>query len=347
MQEICTFFETIPPLVLNVLWLVAALVAIIAFVSACAIVLVYGERKVAGFVQRRPGPYEVGPQGIIQPVCDAVKLMFKQIVKPDHVDTGLFFLAPILSFFPVLLLFLPIPFSEFLTGMDVNLGILLILAFSGINVIAVLLAGASSNNKYGLLGAARGVSQSVAYEIPLLLATLAIAMQTGTLSFSAVVEGQGGWPWQWNAFCQPVAFVIYMVSVFGETNRAPFDLPEGESELIGGFHTEYSGMGFGLFFLAEYANMVLVCAVATALFLGGYKGPFLDGPWWFMGKVSALLFFMMWVRWTYPRLRFDQMLNLNWKWLLPLGVLNLLATAFVMKFYPVVISFLGFGGSAA
>lgn len=347
MQEICTFFENIPPLMLNVLWLIAALVVIIAFVSVCAIVLVYGERKVAGFVQRRPGPYEVGPQGIIQPVCDAVKLMFKQIVKPDHVDTGLFFLAPILSFFPVLLLFLPIPFSEFLTGMDVNLGILLILAFSGINVIAVLLAGASSNNKYGLLGAARGVSQSVAYEIPLLLATLAIAMQTGTLSFSAVVEGQGGWPWQWNVFCQPVAFVIYMISVFGETNRAPFDLPEGESELTGGFHTEYSGMGFGLFFLAEYANMVLVCAVATALFLGGYKGPFLDGPWWFMGKVSALLFFMMWVRWTYPRLRFDQMLNLNWKWLLPLGVLNLLATAFVMKFYPVVISFLGFGGSAA
>ncbi|SBW04415.1 NADH-quinone oxidoreductase subunit H 1 [uncultured delta proteobacterium] len=346
MQEICTFFENLPPLVLNILWLVVALVVIIAFVSVCAIVLVYGERKVAGFVQRRPGPYEVGPQGIIQPVCDAVKLMFKQIVRPTHADPGLFYLAPVLSFFPVLLLFLPIPFGEFLTGLNVNLGILLILAFSGINVIAVLLAGLASNNKYGLLGAARGVSQSVAYEIPLLLSVLAIAMMTGTLSFSEVVAKQGGWPWQWNVFTQPVAFLIFIISAFGETNRAPFDLPEGESELTGGFHTEYSGMGFGLFFLAEYANMVLVCAVATALFLGGYKGPFLDGPWWFMGKVSGLIFLMMWVRWTYPRLRFDQMLNLNWKWLLPLGVLNLLGTAFAMKFFPMVANFFGFGGAA-
>ena len=346
MQEICTFFENLPPLILNILWLIAALILIIAFVSVCAIVLVYGERKVAGFVQRRPGPYEVGPQGIIQPVCDAVKLMTKQLVRPTYADPVMFLLAPILAFFPVLLLFLPIPFSEVFTGMNVNLGILLILAFSGINVVAVLLAGCSSNNKYGLLGAARGVSQSVAYEIPLLLSVLAIAMMTGTLSLSEVVDGQGHWPWQWNVFLQPVAFLIYMISVFGETNRAPFDLPEGESELTGGFHTEYSGMGFGLFFLAEYANMVLVCSVATALFLGGWKGPFLDGPWWFMGKVSALLLFMMWVRWTYPRLRFDQMLNLNWKWLLPLGVLNLVFTAFAMKFFPLIMDFFGLGGAA-
>ena len=346
MQQIRMFFENLHPLALDVIWLVAAMVTVIVYITVCALLLVYFERKVAGFVQRRPGPYEVGPFGLLQSCCDAVKLVVKQILRPAHVDTGLYFLAPILSFFPVLLLFLPLPFSKLLTGMNVNLGILLILAFSGINVIAILLAGLSSNNKYSLLGAARGVAQSVAYEIPLLLSVLAIAMMTGTLSFTEVVEMQGGWPWQWNIFVQPVAFVIFIFSMFGETNRLPFDLPEGESELTGGFHTEYSGMGFGLFFLAEYANMVVVCSIATALFLGGYKGPFLDGPWWFLAKSWTLLFFMLWVRFTYPRMRFDQMLNLNWKWLLPLGVLNLLATAFAMKFFPMVASFLGFGGAA-
>lgn len=345
MQQILDFFTSLPQLWLDIIQLVVALVAIIAFVSANAIVLVYMERKVAGFVQRRPGPYEVGPQGVLQVFCDAVKLIGKQIVRPTHSDPAMFWLAPILAFFPVLLLFLPIPFSSLLTGWNPDLGILLILAFAGINVIAVLLAGWSSNNKYGLLGAARGVSQSVAYEIPLLLSVLAIAMQTGTLSLTSVVDGQGGWPWQWNIFCQPLAFLIYFISVFGETNRAPFDLPEGESELTGGFHTEYSGMGFGLFFLAEYANMVLVCSIATALFLGGWKGPFFDGPWWFLAKTYGLLFIMMWVRWTFPRMRFDQMLNLNWKWLLPLGVLNLLGTAFAMKFFPMIMN-LFLGGAA-
>ena len=326
-----SFITNLPPLILDILWLVVALVAIIAFVSANAIVLVYAERKIAGFVQRRPGPYEVGPQGLLQVFCDAVKLIGKQITRPSHADPVLFWLGPILAFFPVLLLFLPIPFSPFLTGWNPDLGLLLILAFAGINVLAILLAGWSSNNKYGLYGAARGVAQSVAYEIPLLLSVLALAFQYGTLSLTSIVDTQGGWPWQWNIFCQPVAFLIYFVSAFGETNRAPFDLPEAESELTAGFHTEYSGMGFGLFFLAEYANMVLVCSICTALFLGGWKGPFFDGVWWFLAKVYVLLFIMMWVRWTYPRVRFDQLLNLNWKWLLPLGVANLLATAFVMK----------------
>ena len=339
-----SFLAELPPLFLEILRLIVALVAIIAFVCCNVVVLVYMERKIAGFVQRRPGPYEVGPQGILQVVCDGLKLVGKQIVKPTNADPALFWLGPILAFFPVLLLFLPLPFSKLFTALEVNLGILLILAFAGINVLAVLCAGWASNNKYGMLGAARGVSQSVAYEIPLLLAVLAIALQTGSLNLSTVVEGQGNWPWQWNIFCQPVAFLIYFISVFGETNRAPFDLPEGESELTGGFHTEYSGMGFGLFFLGEYANMVMVCSVCTALFLGGWKGPFFDGPWWFLAKTYCLLSFMMWVRWTYPRMRFDQMLNLNWKWLLPLGVLNFLATAFILKAWPYITSFLQ-GGS--
>lgn len=315
----------------DILHLVIALVAIIAFVAANGIALVYVERKVAGFVQRRPGPNEVGPYGILQTFADTVKLICKQLLRPDHADPILFWLAPILAFFPVLLLFLPIPFSPLLTGWNPDLGLLLILAFAGLNVLAVLLAGWSSNNKFGLYGAARGVAQSIAYEIPLLLAVLAIAMQHGTLSLTSIVDKQGGWPWQWNILTQPLAFLIYYVSAFGETNRAPFDLPEAESELTAGFHTEYSGMGFGLFFLAEYANMVLVCSICAALFLGGWKGPFLDGFWWFLAKTYTLLLIMMWARWTFPRVRFDMLLNLNWKWLLPLGVINLLATAFIMK----------------
>lgn len=311
--------------------LLIALAAIAAFVGLNGLVLVYLERKIAGFVQRRPGPYEVGPQGLLQPLADAVKLIGKQLFTPCGADKLLFWMAPVLSFFPVLLLFLPIPFGPTATGMEMNLGLLLILAFSGLNVLALCLAGWGSNNKWGILGAARAVAQSVAYEIPLLLSVLAIAFMTGSLNLSTVVEGQGGWPWQWNLFLQPLAFIVYFVSALGETNRAPFDLPEAESELTAGFHTEYSGMGFGLFFLAEYANMIVVCSVAAALFLGGWQGPFFDGAWWFLLKVYLLLIVMIWLRWTYPRVRFDQLLNINWKWLMPLALFNLFVTAFVMK----------------
>lgn len=308
-----------------------ALVCIALFVAVNAMVLVYVERKVAGFVQRRPGPYEVGPHGLLQMVVDVGKLLGKQVVKPAAADPFLFWLAPIAAFCPILLLFLPLPFSPLFTGLRAELGLLLILSFSGLGVIAILLAGWASNSKYSLFGAARGVAQAVAYEIPLLLAVLALVLQYGTLNLSTLVEAQGSWPWQWNFLTQPLAFAIFVISMFGETNRAPFDLPEAESELGGGFHTEYSGMGFGMFFLAEYASMIVVCAMCTTLFLGGWKGPLFDGIWWFLGKTYFLLFFMMWVRWTFPRVRFDQLLNLNWKWLIPLGVLNLIATAFMVR----------------
>ena len=320
-----TFFE--------MLRVVIALACIAVFIGAHAMVLVYAERKVAGFIQRRPGPYEVGPHGLLQMLVDVGKLIGKQVVKPDTADPFLFRLAPIVAFLPVPLLFLPLPFSSFLTGLEVNLGLLLILSFSSINVIAILLAGWGANSKYSLYGAARGVAQAIAYEIPLLLAVLAIVLQYGTLNLSTIVSVQGSWPWQWNIITQPVAFALFVISMFGETNRAPFDLAEAESELTGGFHTEYSGMGFGMFFLAEYANMIVVCAVCSTLFLGGWKGPFIDGVWWFLLKTYALLLFMMWVRWTFPRVRFDQLLNLNWKWLIPIGVLNLVVTAALMKVF--------------
>jgi NADH-quinone oxidoreductase subunit H len=313
--------------------IVIGMVAIMAFVGIHVLVLVYAERKGAGHIQRRPGPFEVGPHGILQPLADAGKLIGKQLLRPTQADPILYWMAPVLAVFPVLLLFVPMPFGPVLTVQDVNLGLLLILAFSGISVLSTLLAGWASNNKFGLLGAARAVSQSVAYEIPLLLTVLCIAFQCGSLNLSTIVAGQGSWPWQWNIVCQPLAFLIFLACAFAETNRAPFDLPEAESELTAGFHTEYSGMGFGMFFMAEYANMVVVSGVCTALFLGGWKGPFFDGVWWFMLKVYALLALFIWVRWTYPRVRFDQLLNINWKWLLPLATLNLLGTIFLMKVF--------------
>jgi NADH-quinone oxidoreductase subunit H len=318
----------------QLLHLIIALVITLAWVGINALVLVYLERKVAGFIQRRPGPFEAGPHGIIQALFDGVKLMCKQLLMPSGADPILYWMAPILSMLPVMLLFLVLPYGPTLTGMQVDLGVLLILAFAGFNVLALLLAGWASNNKYGLLGAGRAVAQSVAYEIPLLLSVLAIAFMTGSLDFVAITDGQGPWPWQWNLVYQPLAFIIFIISAVGETNRAPFDLPEAESELTAGFHTEYSGMGFGLFFLAEYGYMVVVSSVAAVLFLGGFQGPFgSDGWWWFIPKVYAIILFIMWIRWTYPRVTFVQLLNINWKWLLPLATLNLLGTAFFMKVF--------------
>jgi NADH-quinone oxidoreductase subunit H len=310
---------------------IAALAAIMAFLAVNGLVLLYAERKVAGFIQRRPGPYEVGPHGLLQPFADAGKLISKQLVVPMGADRVLFWLAPLVSLAPVVVCFLPLPFSPLLTGMNVNLGLLLILAFSGLNTLALCLAGWGSNNKYSLLGAARAVAQSVAYEIPLLLAVLAVAFQVGSLDLSAIAAPQTKGLLSWNVFVQPLAFVIFFISAVAETNRAPFDLPEAESELTAGFHTEYSGMGFGIFFLAEYSYMVVVCAVATALFLGGWDGPVFPGPWWFLGKVFALVFALMWFRWTFPRVRFDQLLNISWKALIPLAFTNLLVTGGLLK----------------
>ncbi len=318
-----------------IVWLkmIVAVVATALFVAVSVIFLVYLERKVAGHVQRRPGPFEVGPHGILQTFADAVKLLSKQPLKPDGADPILFWLAPIAAFAPALLLLMPVPFGPVLTGLEVNPGILLILSFSGMNVLALCLAGWGSNNKWALLGAARSVAQAVGYEIPLLLAVLAVTFTSGTLNLSEMTANQGPYPWRWNIVLQPLAFCIFFICAVAETNRNPFDLPEAESELTAGFHTEYSGMGFGLFFLAEYTNMIVVCSVCTSLFLGGWQGPFLPGFWWFLAKMYVLLLVMMWFRWTFPRLRFDQLLNLNWKWLLPLSLVNLVITVLAVSLF--------------
>jgi NADH-quinone oxidoreductase subunit H len=313
--------------------LIVGLVIVLAFSQLNALFLVWLERKVAGHIQLRPGPKEVGPFGILQTIADGIKLVGKELISPARTDKKLFPIAPVLVFMPVLVGFLVLPFSPHLIIRDMNIGVLLIFAFSTFSVLAILAGGWSSNNKYALLGAVRSVAQNVAYEIPLLLAVMSVVLMVNSLQFSQIVEAQNRF---WFILLQPVAGIIYLICATAETNRAPFDIPEAESELVAGFHTEYSGMRFGLFFLAEYTNMFIVCAVATSLFFGGWNGPFgfdlhIPGVVWFLAKTYVLIFVIMWVRWTFPRLRFDQLMNFSWKVMIPLSLANLMLTALVVK----------------
>jgi NADH-quinone oxidoreductase subunit H len=314
-----------------------------------AAVLVYMERKVAAFVQQRYGPYLVGPQGLLQPLADIVKLMFKEELRPKAADTFLFYLAPILAATAAFAAFAVVPFgaeTDFfglldrpirLAAADVNVGLLVIFAITSMGVYGIVLAGWSSNSKYSLLGGLRSSAQMISYELAYGLSFAAVIMMAGSLSLGEIVDQQDGY-WfgvipRWYIVLQPLGFLIFLIAGVAETNRAPFDFPEAEQELVAGYHTEYSSMSFALFFLAEYVNMVTVSAVAADLFLGGWHGPFLPewlGWVWFLVKVFALLFFYIWMRWTLPRYRYDQLMEFGWKWLLPLAVLNLLVTAFVV-----------------
>ncbi len=308
--------------------MIVGLVGVLVFVVVNALLLTWAERKVAGHMQRRIGPKEVGPYGLIQPIADALKLLGKEILTPRAVDKPLYYAAPMLIFVPVLVSFIVIPFGASLLVMDINVGILVILAFSSLSMFSILMAGWGSNNKYALMGAIRSIAQNIAYEIPLLLALLPIIMMTNSFSLKTIVEAQQG---LWFVFYQPLAFCIYFIAGVAETNRTPFDLPEAESELVAGYHTEYSGMRFALFFLAEYTNMFIVSAIAVTFFLGGYQGPFLPGIVWFLLKSYLLVFVIMWLKWTFPRVRFDQLLNISWKALIPLAFINLLITGGLLK----------------
>jgi NADH-quinone oxidoreductase subunit H len=307
---------------------IVGLLILAAIVPLNVAFLVLVERKVAGHIQLRPGPMEVGPHGILQTLIDAVKLLGKEMVTPQSTDKLLFFLAPIIIVVPAFVGFVPIPFSPMMQIREVNVGILLIFAFSSISVISILMAGWASNNKYSLIGAIRSVAQNVAYEIPLLLATMSVIIMTNTFKMGEIVQAQSP---VWFIFYQPIAAIIFFIATTAETNRAPFDLVEAESELVSGFHTEYTGMRFSLFFLAEYTNMVIAAAMFTVLFLGGWHGPVFPGMIWFLIKTYFLIFVVMWARWTYPRIRFDQLMNFAWKILIPIALFNLLITAIVLK----------------
>jgi NADH-quinone oxidoreductase subunit H len=315
-----------------------------------AAVLVYMERKVAAFMQQRYGPYLVGPRGLLQPLADIVKLIFKEELRPKAADSLLFYAAPVLAATAAFAAFAVVPFGTETTlfGLlerpirlevaDVNVGLLVIFAVTSMGVYGIVLAGWSSNSKYSLLGGLRSSAQMVSYELSYGLSFAAVIMLAGSLSLREIVDQQAG-TWfgflpRWYVFVQPLGFLIYVIAGVAETNRAPFDFPEAEQELVAGYHTEYSSMSFALFFLAEYINMVTVSAVATDLFLGGWHGPFplpAGLEWiWFLVKVFALLFFYIWMRWTLPRYRYDQLMEFGWKWLLPVAVLNLLVSAFVV-----------------
>ncbi|PLX41852.1 MAG: NADH-quinone oxidoreductase subunit NuoH [Deltaproteobacteria bacterium] len=325
----------------NILLIVVAAVVMVLYVFTNSAVLVWVERKVSAHIQRRPGPFEVGPFGLLQTAIDGLKLMAKQLIIPGKADKRLFMLAPVLSFVPPIAALLTVPFGKVVQVQNLDIGILFILSLAALNVLAILIAGWASANKYSLFGAVRSVAQNIAYEIPLLLSLLTAVLWMGTLNLGELVDAQGGFWFVFTPFGF-VAFLIYFVTGMAETNRAPFDLPEAESELTAGFHTEYSGMGFGLFFLGEYTNMILVSAIATSLFLGGYNLPFVtlngEGVLWelirvliFLAKAYFLIFVMIWMRWTFPRVRFDQLLNLCWKVLIPFSLVNLAAAAIWIK----------------
>ena len=312
----------------DIFGMIVGLIGVVTLVAVNALFLIWMERKVSAHIQLRPGPMEVGWHGSIQTIADALKLMGKELITPKDVDRPVYLAAPIIIFLPVLISFLVIPFSQTLIIRDMNVGVLLILAFAALTVLAILMAGWSSNNKYSVLGAIRTVAQNVAYEIPLLITLMSIILMVGSFSLVDIVNAQSKY---WFVLIQPVAFILYITCATAETNRAPFDLPEAESELVAGFHTEYTGMRFALFFLAEYTNMFIAAAIATVFFLGGWRGPFLPGIAWFLIKVYFIIFLLMWFRWTFPRVRFDQLITFAWKILIPLAFANLIITAFIMK----------------
>jgi NADH-quinone oxidoreductase subunit H len=300
------------------------------------------ERRVMAFVQMRPGPNRVGPFGLLQPLADGLKFLLKEQVVPTNANVLLYYAAPIVSLVPALLSFSVIPFGPDLKMSDVSVSLLFVFAITSLGVYGIVLGGWASNSKYPLMGAMRASAQMLSYELSLTLSVVGVLMIAHTLSLAKLVTSQQG-VWfgflpRWNIFLQPVAFLVYVVSAVAETNRLPFDLAESEQELVAGWHTEYSGMKFAMFFLAEYANMVTVSSLATILFLGGWNGPSF-GPWWlqaalptvwFLAKIFCFIFAYIMVRATVPRIRYDQLMQFGWKVLLPLALANILITSLVV-----------------
>ena len=350
----------------------AQIAAVMGIVMLTVMILTLAERKVLGWMQDRMGPMEVGPYGILQPIADGLKLFFKEDIVPAGANKAMFTLAPILAMVPAMIGFAVIPFGPALTvdvfGItikpfvisDINIGILYILAFTSIGAYGIILGGWSSNSKYSLLGGLRSAAQVISYELNVGLAIIGVLLLAGSLSLVTITEAQAGGFWHWFIWgarpdgyfpihTQIFAFVVFVISAVAETNRVPFDLPEAESELVAGFFTEYSGMRFAFFFIAEYANMVLVSCVAASLFLGGWNAPYpgtilgyigleqlawVENVAWFTFKVYLFLFLFFWLRATLPRLRYDQLMRFGWKVMLPIALANIVVTAITAYFFP-------------
>jgi NADH-quinone oxidoreductase subunit H len=321
----------IPAIWLDLAVMVFAGIALIAVLSLTALFLVWWERKVSAHIQDRLGPMRTGPHGVLQTLADGLKLLQKEDIVPKAADRKVYFWAPVIAFVAAYMAYIVVPFGKGLIARDLNIGILYIIAITTFTVISLLMAGWASNNKYALLGGMRSAAQIVSYEVPLTIAVLGAVMLAGTMSMNGIVEAQGPYFWRWYWLPQILGFGIYFVAATAEVNRTPFDLPEAEQELVAGFNVEYSGMKFAMFFLAEFVNMFTVSAIATTLFLGGWQPPipglaFIPSWIWFLGKTLFLVFVLMWFRWTYPRLRVDQLMGFAWKFLLPLSFINIFLT---------------------
>ncbi len=316
----------------TLLWTMTKITMIILPVTIGVAYFTYFERKVLGYMHSRRGPNRIGPLGLLQPFADVFKMLFKEVIVPTNANKFLFLLAPLLSLAPALAAWAVVPFDDWLVLADIDAGLLMILALTSLGVYGILLGGWASNSKYALLGGLRAAAQTVSYEIAMGFALVGVIVLSGTLNLTAIVEAQAGniFTWYWLPLLP--LFVIYFVSGVAETNRAPFDVAEGESEIVAGFHVEYSGAGFAVFFLAEYANMILVSAIAALLFMGGWLSPFAGipvvgetilgegGVHWFLLKTVVFCFLFLWFRATFPRYRYDQIMRLGWKVFIPITI---------------------------
>ncbi len=337
------------PMIYYIAMIVKVLVVFV-FVLLTVAYATYAERKIIGHMQVRLGPMRTGWHGLLQPIADGVKLFFKEEIVPSQSDKFAFLIAPVIALIPAFIGFAVIPFGDTITVMgykiplqiaafwdkgadkivDLNVGVLYILALASVGVYGIVLAGWASNSKYSLLGGLRSSAQMISYELAAGLAIISVFMMSESLSLQKIVADQAGYGWY--AFKQPLAFILFFICSLAEINRTPFDLPEAETELVSGFCTEYSSMKYAMFFMAEYANMVTVCAVTTTLFLGGWHGPAILPGWcWFIAKVYFLIFVCMWIRATYPRYRYDQLMRLGWKVFLPLTLLNIVVTGLIAR----------------
>jgi len=319
--------------------IIISIVKILVIVTIALLGVAYmtlAERKVIGAMQVRLGPMHSGPWGLLQPIADAVKLIAKEDIIPDMVDKPVYVIAPLIGLIPAIMSFGVIPFADDITIMgqvipvqitDLNIGVLYVLALSSVGTYSLIMAGWASNSKYALLGSLRSSAQVISYETSMGLALVGPVLLAGSLSLREITLAQAN---MWFVVPQFVAFIIYIISMVAETNRAPFDLPEAETEVVAGFHVEYASMKFALFFLAEYANMYVVAAIATVMFLGGWQGPLFPPIVWFLIKLLSLMFVYLWLRATFPRLRFDQLMAFGWKVLIPVALLNLFVTAIVV-----------------
>lgn len=315
-------------------WGIVMLLLVLGFVTYA----IYFERKVIGWMQLRIGPNRTGPLGLLQSVADVFKLLIKEDTIPKKAERELFILAPVITFIPSFTIIAAIPFSDRMFNANLNAGLLYYVALTGISTIGIILGGWASNNKYALLGGMRSAAQMISYEVPLVISVIGVIMMTGSLNLHTIVDHQAGGFWHWNFIPQILGFIIFAIAGVSELNRTPFDLPEAESELVAGYHVEYSGFRFAFFMLSEYVYVFIIASLTSLIFLGGWHSPFpfldfIPGILWFLLKFSLVVFVLFWLRATLPRVRIDQLMGFGWKVLLPLALVNMLVTAIIMTIF--------------